>query len=96
MRDTWNTEIVPALAPMPGDLVVDKHRYSGFFETELDARLKAKGVDIADLHRLHTSVCVESTLRDAMFRDYRCLLLADCAAEPIATTRRAATMRRRS
>ena len=30
-----------------------------------------------------TSICVESTLRDAFFRDYRCLLLADCTAEPI-------------
>ena len=30
-----------------------------------------------------TSVCVESTLRDAFFRDYRCLVLADCTAEPI-------------
>ena len=84
VRDTWNTAIVTALEPMPGDLVVSKHRYSGFFGTDLDARLKGRGVDTLIFTGATTSVCVESTLRDAMFRDYTCLLLEDCTAEPIA------------
>jgi len=83
IRDTWNTDIVPELAPEPGDLVLYKHRYSGFYETELDQILKGRSIKTLVFTGCTTSVCVESTIRDAMFRDYRCLLLADCAAEPI-------------
>ena len=83
VRDTWNTDILAELAPRPGDRVVDKHRFSGFFETELDAALKELGVTTLVFTGCTTSVCVEPTLRDAFFRNYRCLLLADCTAEPI-------------
>ncbi len=83
IRDTWNTEILPELAPQDGDLVVSKHRYSGFFETNLDAILRERGIASLIFTGCTTSVCVESTVRDAFFRDYRCLLLEDCTAEPI-------------
>jgi ureidoacrylate peracid hydrolase len=83
VEDTWNTEIVAALEPEPDDLVVAKHRYSGFYETDLDARLRAAEIDTLIFTGATTSVCVESTLRDAFYRDYRCLLLSDCTAEPI-------------
>jgi ureidoacrylate peracid hydrolase len=66
-----------------GDAVVWKTRYSGFFETELDTLLKGRGVRALIVTGCTTSVCVESTIRDAMFRDYSCLLLQDCTAEPI-------------
>jgi ureidoacrylate peracid hydrolase len=79
----WNTEIVTALTPEPDDLVVTKHRYSGFYETDLDRDLRAAGVDTLIFAGATTSVCVESTLRDAFYRDYRCVLLSDCTAEPI-------------
>jgi ureidoacrylate peracid hydrolase len=83
VKDTWNTDILAELAPEQGDIVVSKHRYSGFFETELDAILKDLGVKSLVFTGCTTSVCVESTLRDAFYRDYRCVLLADCTAEPI-------------
>ena len=83
IRDTWNTDIIDALAPRDGDTIVYKHRFSGFFETELDATLKAWGVHHLVFTGCTTSVCVESTMKDAMFRDYRCLLLEDCTAEAI-------------
>lgn len=83
VRDTWNTEIVPELTPEAGDLVVWKTRFSGFYGTELDDLLKARGIEELVFTGCTTSVCVESTIRDAMFRDYRCLLLEDCTAEPI-------------
>lgn len=83
IRDTWNTDILPELAPEPGDTIVGKHRFSGFFETNLDAILRDLGISTLVFTGCTTSVCVESTLRDAFFRDYRCLLLADCTAEPI-------------
>ena len=60
-----------------------KHRFSGFFETELDAVLRSLGATNLIFTGCTTSICVESTIRDAMFRDYRCLLLEDCTAEPI-------------
>jgi ureidoacrylate peracid hydrolase len=82
IEDTWNTEILPALVPIPGDTVVRKHRYSGFFETDLDARLRALGVRSLIVTGCTTSVCVESTVRDAMFRDYDCLVLEDCTGQP--------------
>jgi ureidoacrylate peracid hydrolase len=83
VRGTWNTRNVDSLAPEPGDVVVSKHRYSGFFETELDDVLRRLGVKYLIVTGCTTSVCVESTVRDAMFRDYTCVVLEDCSAEPI-------------
>jgi ureidoacrylate peracid hydrolase len=83
VRGTWNTQIVEELTPHDDDIVVTKHRYSGFFETELDAVLRSRGITSLLFTGCTTSVCVESTLRDAFYRDYRCLLLTDCCAESI-------------
>jgi ureidoacrylate peracid hydrolase len=83
VRDTWNTDIISALKPHTEDRIVYKHRFSGFFETELDDVLERLGVKYLIITGCTTSVCVESTVRDAMFRDYSCVLLADCMGEPI-------------
>jgi ureidoacrylate peracid hydrolase len=83
IRDNWGTDIVPELNPQPDDVVVYKHRFSGFCETELDATLKRLEVKHLVFTGCTTSVCVESTIRDAMFRDYLPVLLADCTGEPI-------------
>jgi ureidoacrylate peracid hydrolase len=83
IRDTWNTEILPALKPQPPDMVIYKHRFSGFYRTELDDVLKQSGIRYLIFTGCTTSVCVESTLRDAMFRDYDCVALADCTGEPV-------------
>jgi ureidoacrylate peracid hydrolase len=82
VRDTWNTEIVPELKPQADDVIIYKHRYSGFYETDLDSRLKRAGTKYLIVTGCTTSVCVESTVRDAMFRDYSCVVLADCTGEP--------------
>jgi ureidoacrylate peracid hydrolase len=84
VRDTWNTAIVDELAPQPGDMVISKHRYSAFFETELDSILRGKGIETLVFTGATTSICVESTVRDATFRDYRCIVLRDCTTELIA------------
>jgi ureidoacrylate peracid hydrolase len=83
IKDTWNTDILSELTPEPDDIVISKHRYSGFFETTLDATLKELGIKQLIFTGVTCSVCVESTLRDAFYRDYQCLLLTDCTAEPI-------------
>jgi ureidoacrylate peracid hydrolase len=79
---TWNTEIIEELKPEPGDIVVHKHHYSAFHETELDAVLRGLGIKYLIVTGCTTSVCVESTIRDAHSRDYACILLDDCTAEP--------------
>ena len=83
VQGTWNTEILEELKPQAGDIVVSKHRYSGFYGTDLDAILRRLGIRYLVFTGCTTSVCVESTMRDAMFRDYHCVLLSDCTAEPI-------------
>jgi len=83
VRGTWNTDVVDELAPEPNDHVVSKHRYSGFFETELDELLRSLDAKHLLVTGCTTSICVESTVRDAMFRDYCCVVLQDCTAEPI-------------
>ena len=83
IRDTWNTDILPELSPKPDDVVLYKTRFSGFYRTDLDAILHKAGIRHLVITGCTTSICVESTVRDAMFRDYRCVLLADCMGEPI-------------
>jgi ureidoacrylate peracid hydrolase len=85
VRDTWNTELLEGLTPEADDHVVWKHRYSAFFETELDDLLRSLGVKSLVFTGCTTSICVESSVRDAMFRDHSCLVLEDCTAEPLGT-----------
>jgi ureidoacrylate peracid hydrolase len=83
IRDTWGTDIVDDLEPHAGDVVIYKTRFSGFYQTELDSVLKAADIKLLVVAGCTTSVCVESTVRDAFFRDYSCVLLTDCTSEPI-------------
>jgi len=83
IEGTWNTQIVNELQPHPGDVVVSKHRYSGFFETALDDELRSLGAKYLVVVGCTTSICVESTVYDAMFRDYTCIVVEDCTAEPL-------------
>jgi ureidoacrylate peracid hydrolase len=83
VRDTWNTDIIDELEPQAGDTVIYKTRYSGFYGTELGSVLEKRAVKWLLVTGCTTNVCVESTIRDAMFRDYSCVLLADCTGEPI-------------
>lgn len=83
IRDTWNSNILVELKPRADDTVIYKTRFSGFYKTDLDARLRDFGIKNLIITGCTTSICVESTVRDAMFRDYLCVLLGDCMSEPI-------------
>ena len=83
IRDSWGTDIVPELKPQTNDIVIYKTRFSGFYKTELDSLLKQLGKRYLIITGCTTSICVESTVRDAMFRDYSSIVLEDCTAEPI-------------
>ena len=84
IRDTWGTDIVKELEPQIEDIVMYKHRFSGFYQTDLDLVLKKADIRHLVVTGCTTSICVESTIRDAFFRDYLCVLLTDCTSEPIA------------
>ena len=74
---TWDWEIVDELKPQPGDIVVDKNRYSGFSNTELNAILRTYNIKYLVFLGVATNVCVESTLRDAYFNEYFPILVND-------------------
>jgi ureidoacrylate peracid hydrolase len=76
-RGGWDYELVEALAPQPGDLVLPKPRYSGFFNSQLDSQLRARGIRNIVLVGIATNVCVESTLRDGFFLEYFGIMLED-------------------
>jgi ureidoacrylate peracid hydrolase len=66
-----------------GDILIHKNRYSAFYDTDLDAILEARSITTLVVAGWTTSVCVESTIRDAMLCNYTCLLLTDYTAEPL-------------
>ena len=74
---TWDFEIVEALTPRPGELVITKPRYSGFVGTELDAELRRRGIRTLLMAGIASNVCVESTIRDAYFREYWPVMIED-------------------
>jgi ureidoacrylate peracid hydrolase len=76
-RGGWDYALVEALAPRAGDIVLPKPRYSGFFHTQLDGLLRARGIRNLVFTGIATNVCVESTLRDGFFLEYFGILLED-------------------
>ena len=66
--------------PLPGELVVPKIRYSGFFGTTLHAGLTALGVDTLLVCGLTTECCIDCTVRDAYHLDYQCFIATDASA----------------
>jgi nicotinamidase-related amidase len=78
---TPGADIVPALKPEPGDVVVIKHRVSAFAATDLDLVLRAKGVEALILTGIATSGVVLSTLRHAADADYQLYVAKDCCAD---------------
>jgi ureidoacrylate peracid hydrolase len=82
-RDEWGTDILDELTPGDDDTVLYKTRFSGFYETELDELLKGSDIEHLIVTGCTTSICVDSTVRDAFYRDYHCVVLEDCTAEPM-------------
>ena len=77
---TWDVEIIDSLGVRPDDFIVDKTRYSAFYNTNLEVVLRGLGVDTVIVCGVTTEICVESTIRDAFFRDYRIIVPSDAVA----------------
>jgi ureidoacrylate peracid hydrolase len=70
-------EIYPEVAPRSDEIVIKKHRYSGFYGTDLDIVLRGLGVDTVVIAGVTTENCCHATARDALFRDYKVVFLSD-------------------
>ena len=73
----WDYALVDRLQPQKGDIVIEKPRYSAFYNTALDSMLRARGIRNLAFCGIATNVCVESTLRDGFHREYFGVLIED-------------------
>lgn len=80
VRGTWDAGLISEL-PKAGVQVVRKRRYSAFIGTSLESDLRRLGVERVVVVGVTTSVCVESTVRDAMQLDFSTVLASDASAE---------------
>jgi nicotinamidase-related amidase len=73
-------DIIAALAPVPGEPVVDKPGKGAFYATDLHNILQNRGIEALIVCGVTTEVCVHTTVREANDRGYRCIVPSDCCA----------------
>jgi nicotinamidase-related amidase len=73
-------DIIPELCPAAGEPVIDKPGKGAFCQTDFDLMLRNRGIDTLFVCGVTTEVCVNTTVREANDRGYRCIVLSDCCA----------------
>jgi ureidoacrylate peracid hydrolase len=77
---SWEGDFYGDVRPLPGEPIVTKHRYSAFYNTDLDSILRSNGIRTIVLTGVATNVCVETTAREGFVRDYYIVLVSDGTA----------------
>jgi len=80
IKGTRGVQVYPGIKPRRGEKMIWKHRYSAFYNTDLEIVLRGMGVTDLIITGVLTNVCCESTARDAFFRDFRVFFAADATA----------------
>ena len=71
-------DIVPELYPLPDEPVIDKPGKGAFYQTDIELMLRNRGIDTLLVCGVTTEVCVNTTVREANDRGFRCIVLSDC------------------
>ena len=82
VRGEWGARVVDELEVAASDITVHKHRLSGFWDNEFDSLLRQQGITTLLFAGINTDRCVFSTLQDAAFLGYDCVLLKDACNTP--------------
>lgn len=82
IKGSWNAAVIDELSPAAKDIILDaKHNFDSFYQTDLELILRNLGIENLIFTGVTCSICVETTLRSAYHRDFRCLLVEDCTWE---------------